>query len=176
MRATVIKRLKGISGSEKQYIEQNLSNQLINSSIWDCADTIGITMAQGFEWDTRKIIEIAWSQNKTICVPKCSPKDKRLTFYQLDSYDQLEVVYYNLLEPKSEVSVEVEKIAINLLIVPGIVFDKEGYRIGFGGGYYDRFLSDFPNETISLSSTIQLVDHIPSESFDIPVHHLITDK
>lgn len=176
MRTSAIMRLKGISETERQSIEQRLSNQLINSNMWKHVKMIGITISQGFEWDTRRIIETAWRQNKTVCVPKCDPKDKKLTFYQLDSYDQLEVVYYNLLEPKPEITKKVEKASIDLLIVPGILFDKEGYRIGFGGGYYDRFLSDFPNVTASLSSAIQIVDYIPAEPFDIPVHHLITDK
>ncbi|MBM7597960.1 5-formyltetrahydrofolate cyclo-ligase [Virgibacillus halotolerans] len=175
LRQTTIQKVKELTTKEKQQIEESLINQLVSSTLWQQANTIGVTMSQGFEWDTKAIIERAWEQDKTVCVPKCEPQQKKLTFYQLDTYDQLEVVYYKLLEPKPDPKKQMDKKAIDLLIVPGILFDQQGYRIGFGGGYYDRFLIDFPNQTVSLVSAIQLVDKVPSESFDIPVQHLITN-
>ncbi|MGY0692915.1 5-formyltetrahydrofolate cyclo-ligase [Virgibacillus sp. FSP13] len=176
MRKAMIAQLKQMSNEQKQIIEHKLIENLITSDYWKQATSIGITISQAFEWNTRPIIEAAWKQGKSVCVPKCQPKEKRLVFYQFHTYDQLETVYYSLLEPKPEETLRVEKKQIELLIVPGILFDKNGFRIGFGGGYYDRFLNDFPNETISLTSEQQVVDHLPSESFDIPVNHLMTEK
>ncbi|MBP1971769.1 5-formyltetrahydrofolate cyclo-ligase [Virgibacillus natechei] len=176
LRKSAIAQLKNHSKSDKQAIEKKLTTHLVTSTLWKNANTIGITMAQGYEWETKLIIEHAWEQNKTICVPKCNPVDKKLTFYQLTSYDQLEIVYYNLKEPKPNRANEIGKAAIDLLIVPGLVFDKSGFRIGFGGGYYDRFLMDYPNETASLMHQNQIVEELPREEFDLPVHYLITDK
>lgn len=176
IRSSAIQTLKNFSEDEKQKVEQKLTKNLLSSNLWNQAKTIGITMAQGFEWDTKMIIEAAWNQNKIIAVPKCSPSEKKLTFYQLKTFDQLEVVYYNLLEPKPEKSAIVDKTSIDLLVVPGLCFDEKGYRVGFGGGYYDRFLADYSNETVSLIHTSQLVNEVPSENFDIPVNHLITEK
>src|SRR5699024_2540050 len=174
LRNTTLEILKNISERERNTIEQKLKRHLINSDLWKQATTIGITMTKGFEWRTKPIIEEAWRQGKQVCVPNCNPEERKLTLYQLQEYEQLEIVYYQLLEPKPEKTKKVEKSQIDLLIVPGIVFDEQGFRIGFGGGYYDRFLTDFPNENVSLVSTQQLLDHVPSESFDIPVNHLIT--
>ncbi|MEC5422249.1 5-formyltetrahydrofolate cyclo-ligase [Virgibacillus sp. C22-A2] len=176
LRKSAIATLRTLPASDRESIENQLTHRLVKSSIWLNASTIGITMAQGFEWDTKKIIETAWSQNKDVCVPKCNPLDKSLTFYLLESYDQLEKVYYNLLEPKPKETKEVDKRTIDLLVVPGLLFDKKGFRIGFGGGYYDRFLQNFPNETVSIFSKLQLVDELPRESFDIAVDHLITEQ
>ncbi|PAV29060.1 5-formyltetrahydrofolate cyclo-ligase [Virgibacillus profundi] len=176
LRQSAIKTLKNFSEAEKQNIERKLTENLLSSELWTYAKCIGITMAQGFEWNTKAIIEAAWKQNKTIAVPKCSPKEKKLTFYRLESYDQLEVVYYNLLEPKPVESNVVEKANIDLLVVPGLLFDKKGYRIGFGGGYYDRFLMGYSNETVSILHSSQLVENVPAEPFDIPVQHMITEK
>ena len=176
LRKTTLEILKNISKRERNIIEQKLKKHLMNSDLWKQATTIGITMAKGFEWRTKPIIEEAWRQGKQVCVPKCDPEEKKLTFYQLQEYEQLEIVYYQLLEPNPEKTTKVEKSQIDLLIVPGIVFDEQGFRIGFGGGYYDRFLADFPNENVSLVSTQQLLDHVPSESFDIPVNHIITEN
>ncbi|WP_309228351.1 5-formyltetrahydrofolate cyclo-ligase [Virgibacillus saliphilus] len=155
-------------------MEEQLTANLVHSTLWEEADSVGITIAKGFEWDTIPVIETAWKQNKIVCVPKCFPQDRKLTFYQLKSYDQLEVVFNNLLEPKPDETREVAKAAIDLLIVPGLLFDKNGYRVGFGGGYYDRFLMDYPNETASLLHKSQLTETIPTEEFDLPVKHLIT--
>lgn len=168
--------LKNISERERKVIEKKLAKHLIKSNIWKRASIIGTTIAQGVEWDTKPIIEEAWRQGKRVCVPKCDPQKKQLNFYQLQDYDQLEVVYYKLLEPKPDKTKQVKKSQIDLLIVPGIVFDKQGFRIGFGGGYYDRFLSDFSNENVSLVSRLQLKDHVPSETYDIPVKHIITEN
>ena len=176
LRKSGILKVKQLTKDKKKLIEQSLTNQLVHSMLWKQAKTIGITMSQGFEWNTKTIIEQAWKENKTVCIPKCEPKEKKLTFYQFDTYNQLEVVYYNLLEPKPEREKLVNKAFIDLLIVPGVLFDRRGYRIGFGGGYYDRFLMDFPNDTVSLISAMQLVDKVPEESFDVPVQHLIIHK
>jgi len=176
LRTDAIQILKKIPGNEKKQVEEVFLNHLAASHIWKKARTIGVTIAQGFEWDTKPIIEAAWKDDKTIAAPKCTPKEKQLTFYQLDDYNQLEVVYYNLLEPKPEETLKVHKQEIDVLIVPGLLFDRQGYRIGFGGGFYDRFLVDFPNTTLSMLHSRQLMDNIPREAFDIPVQYLITEN
>ncbi|MEN1970526.1 5-formyltetrahydrofolate cyclo-ligase [Lentibacillus sp. N15] len=175
LRQSMIASLQQLPEDKKQNIERALVAQLITLNCWQQAGMIGITISQGLEWNTKPIIESAWREGKTVCVPKCLPKDKQMTFYQLDTYDQLEKVYYNLLEPKSDETKSVTKAKIDLLIVPGLLFDKHGFRIGFGGGYYDRFLQDFSNQTISLASSQQLIDHLPTEIFDIPVDLILTE-
>ncbi|AIF43421.1 5-formyltetrahydrofolate cyclo-ligase [Virgibacillus sp. SK37] len=176
LRVRAINMLKSQSETKRKEIERKLTEQLIHTTVWENATVIGITMAQGFEWDTKSIIEIAWKQGKQVCVPKCSPQDKLLHFHKITSFNDLEVVYYNLLEPIPEQTEYVSKEKIDLLIVPGLLFNKEGFRVGFGGGYYDRFLTDFPNNTVSLLSEEQLVSKLPKESFDIPVKQLITEN
>ncbi|WP_067730423.1 5-formyltetrahydrofolate cyclo-ligase [Oceanobacillus damuensis] len=176
LRTYAIQTLKNLPENEKQQIESKLINRLITSALWSRAETIGITMSQGFEWSTKPIIEAGWGQNKRMCVPKCYPRQKELVFYELESFDQLEVVYYDLLEPKPDISKQTETNSIDLLIVPGLLFDRNGYRIGFGGGYYDRFLTNYKNITASMCSSIQLMDQIPVEEFDIPVDFLINEN
>lgn len=175
LRKQAIAFLNSLSKPEKKSIGDKLTNQLIHSDMWKNASSIGVTISQGLEWDTKAIIDAAWKANKQVSVPKCDPATKGLTFYRFTTYEQLEVVYYNLKEPNPAKSQSTKKSMIDLLIVPGLLFDESGYRIGFGGGYYDRFLTDFTNETVSLVSKAQLVEEIPMETFDLPVHHLITE-
>jgi len=177
LRKATIHTLNNLDPHKKSEIEAVLLQQLTATSAWQTAETIGVTISQGFEWDTKPIIEAAWKAGKHICAPKCTPKERKLTFYQFTNYNQLEVVYYDLLEPKANETVAVSKNEIDLLIVPGLIFDKKGYRIGFGGGYYDRYLADFSNQTLALAcEAIQVVEAVPAEHFDIPVQQLVTEQ
>ncbi|API90542.1 MULTISPECIES: 5-formyltetrahydrofolate cyclo-ligase [Virgibacillus] len=175
LRKSTITILNQMDAAQRKKVEQQLHHQLVTSSIWKNADTIGITISKGFEWDTNKLIKQAWEQGKTVCAPKCVPATKTMDFYAFHTYDQLEVVYYRLLEPDPSKTVYIPPANIDLLVVPGIVFDQKGYRIGFGGGYYDRFLVGFPNFTVSILHSSQLIESIPKNVFDIPVQHLITE-
>lgn len=176
LRTDIIQKLKALSASEKKKIETKLTEHLTTSNVWRQADIIGITISHGFEWNTNPIIETAWRYGKKVCVPKCRPKERQLDFYIITSYDQLEVVYYNLQEPIPHKTEKISKHKIDLLIVPGLLFDRKGYRIGFGGGYYDRFLTDFRNTKLSLAATMQIIEEIPADPFDIPVDDIITEK
>ncbi len=157
----------------RRYCEE-LKEKLVSSEEWKQADTIGITISVGREVETREIIETAWHEGKKIAVPKCFPDQKLLQFYQITSFDEVEDSFYSLKEPITSITPLVEKKEIDLLIVPGLVFDLFGYRIGFGGGYYDRFLVDYPNKTVSLALKAQIIEEIPRNSYDIPINKIMT--
>lgn len=173
LRLSLKKKLSLLLPEEKKQIEKRMHTKLWNSELWEQAKIIGITIAQGYEWDTASIIYKAWEQGKQVVVPKCYPNNKEMIFYYLRSYNQLEKVYYQLLEPNPDQTSPIERNDIDLLIVPGLVFDHEHYRIGHGGGYYDRFLENYSGTTLSLVWTEQLVETIPVQSFDIAIDHLL---
>lgn len=168
--------MERLSIDTRSTIETKIRENLFSSSTWKKAKTIGVTVSRGAEWDTSKIMEEGWQLGKKICVPKCYPKEKKLVFYEIDNFEQLEISFYNLKEPIVEKTKVVEKEEIDLLIVPGVVFNENGYRIGFGGGYYDRYLVDFPNDTVSLAWSGQVVESLPVEEHDIAVGKIITEK
>ncbi|MFQ3542772.1 5-formyltetrahydrofolate cyclo-ligase [Halobacillus rhizosphaerae] len=163
-------------GEERLEISKLILNRLFSSKIWKASSVIGVTISKGDEWPTLPIIQKAWDQGKTVVVPKCVPNKKELIFYKITDLSQLEVVYYGLKEPDPSKTVLVQKQAIELLLVPGLLFNEDGYRIGFGGGYYDRYLEKYVGETISLASEKQLQEQIPIESFDIPVQFICTEE
>lgn len=176
LRKVAKERLSNIDNKTRKKISNQLIRQLVSSDLWKQAGTIGVTVSSGFEWDTEPIIEQGWKEGKTIVVPKCTPRNRQLDFYHLENFDQLEDSFYNLREPNPDVTTKVDKQAIDVLIVPGLLYDKRGYRIGFGGGYYDRFLADFPNKTVSVFYSEQLLDEVPNELYDLPVQALLTEK
>jgi 5-formyltetrahydrofolate cyclo-ligase len=175
-RSLVLGELKKISKPEYEQLSLEIANQLYSSALWQNANTIGITISNYPEVDTYQIIRKAWEQNKRVVVPKCHPKEKQMSFHELKQFTQLESVYYGLLEPIETLTRKVDKVGIDLLIVPGLAFTKEGYRLGFGGGYYDRFLQDYEGNTVSLAFPIQLKEKLPIEKHDIPVQKIITYK
>ncbi|MBU5594767.1 5-formyltetrahydrofolate cyclo-ligase [Amphibacillus sp. MSJ-3] len=166
-------KLRDLSTDKRMRINQELQKSLFHHELWLNSDTIGITISQNHEWDTWPIIERAWHEGKTVVVPKCEPKFKEMTFYQIDSREDLAVQFFNLLEPIIEKTNKIAKSKIDLLVVPGLVFDHYHYRIGHGGGYYDRFLTDFNQETVALVWKGQLIEKINIESFDQPIKELI---
>lgn len=175
IRSKIQGKLKGLSLTDKKNIEMDLFNILTKSSLWKKATSIGLTISTDIEWDTKPIIEHAWEQNKKIAVPKCHVQTKQLIFYEINSFNELISGYANIKEPDPLKTKEVQKHMIDLLIVPGLAFDKLGYRIGFGGGYYDRLLQNTNMLTVSLVSELQLIDNVPKDHFDIPVNYLITE-
>ncbi|GEN31096.1 5-formyltetrahydrofolate cyclo-ligase [Cerasibacillus quisquiliarum] len=176
LRDKMIEKLKQLSFSKKKEIERLLYTHLFALELWQTSNIIAVTISQSIEWDTTPIITQAWKEGKTVVIPKCIPKTKEMIFYTYKEGDQLQQTYFQLWEPIPEKAALVTHDQIDLIIVPGIVFDKKGYRIGFGGGYYDRYLVNYKNATVALIHTKQLLKQIPAEYYDIPVKQLITEK
>lgn len=163
--------------SIEDYQERSLAiiERLVNEPYIKDRKTIAVTISRFPEVDTVKMIEELWKLGKTVVVPKCHPKTKEMSFYAIEQFSQLETVYMDLQEPIIEDTELITKDHIETIIVPGIVFNKKGYRIGYGGGYYDRYLIDFEGDLIALAFDEQVVNHVPVETHDIPVHIIITD-
>ncbi|QOY36135.1 5-formyltetrahydrofolate cyclo-ligase [Anaerobacillus isosaccharinicus] len=174
VREEIKKKLLEMNDIDYWALSTRIKDELINSNEWAEALTIGLTISTGREVDTKEIIEEGWRQNKRIVVPKCFPKNRELRFYQFNSFQEVEDSFYSLKEPIISVTPYVPKNEIDLMVVPGIVYDKRGFRIGYGGGYYDRYLSNYTNKTISLAFGLQIVDEVPVEEHDVAVEKLIS--
>ncbi|MGE7951674.1 5-formyltetrahydrofolate cyclo-ligase [Lysinibacillus xylanilyticus] len=139
------------------------------------ANTIGITISNKPEVDTIQLIEELWQLGKKVAVPKCNPKTREMTFYAIDSFAQLETVYMHLREPIPEKCEFVDANEMDVILVPGVVFDKFGYRIGYGGGYYDRYvLNCSKGKLVSLLFDEQLYEQVPTDAHDCPVDIIVT--
>ena len=124
------------------------------------------------EVDTCNIIQYGFDHGIEICLPKIH--DKTMDFYKITSYKQLKKGYMGILEP-DETARKVE-LHHGIVIVPGTAFDNNCNRMGYGGGYYDRFLYKNPNLTkIGIAYDFQIFDTIPVESYDIPMDYVITE-
>lgn len=131
------------------------------------------------EVDTHEIIkELLAKKEKTIIVPYVLKKYPILQLSELKNFDWLEPKTFGILEPKELYIREFSIEKLDLVIVPGIVFDKKGYRVGYGHGYYDRFLKKIRKDTkkIGLAFDFQVVEDIPEGRYDVPVDVVVTEK
>lgn len=173
IRKEVLSSLKQLSQekAKKEKIEDIILLNLFNSVLWRDSQTIGVTLSMLMEFNTEKLIEKALSQGKVVCIPKTFEKGQ-MSFYQYELGDELKTTSFGVLEPLSEKLISKEQ--IDLLVVPGVAFNSLGYRIGFGGGFYDRYLDGFKGNTCSLVFDEQLTNKFEPESHDLPVSKLFT--
>lgn len=149
---------------------------LMEDPVFQSARIIGTTVSAFPEVDTYRLLEECWKAGKKTAVPKCDPVTRAMTFRLVDDFSQLETVYMKLKEPIIHLTEEAGHDQIDLLIVPGVVFSRDGYRIGFGGGYYDRYLARYKGPTRSLAFEMQLTDSVPVEAHDLPVQRIFTEN
>ena len=171
LRKTVLSQLTSQEPETKAEIDKNLLEKLIALPAYKDAQVIATYLSFPHEYDTSLLIKQALKDGKRLLIPK-TYKQGQMIFVDYDP-DNLVATSFGLMEPASDLAVE--KSEIDLIHVPGVVFNDEGYRIGYGAGYYDRYLSDFEGETVSTVYPCQEMDFIPY-SHDIAVREIITCK
>jgi len=169
-------KLAQLKKPEYEQLSYEIAQYLYMDKEFQSASHIGLTISNFPEVDTYQIIRTCWRLGKVVSIPKCLPKTREMEFRKLDRFDQLESTYSHLYEPIVHNTKPTNPSQIDLLIVPGLVFTHNGYRLGFGGGYYDRFLNDFSAKTLSLAFTHQLMESIPYEEHDMRVQKIITNE
>ena len=172
LRKQVLHEMKAISQEQKQFIDQALTEQLLQHPFYQEAKVIATYLSFPHEFQTQELIEQALRDCKKVLIPKTYPKG-RMDFVVYDP-QQLVKTSFGLLEPQGDLEV-VDASQIDLIHVPGLAFTTEGYRIGYGGGYYDRYLEYFSGHTLSTIYPCQIQDFIP-ENHDIPVQEVLIDE
>ena len=178
LRNYMLTYLRNLNISKKQEIENKMYENLFEQTFWQQAKIVGITYATSLEWNTKVIIQRGWDENKKVVLPVCNRKNKTMNFFQINDFNELESGYANILEPSNHSNKVMMNEWIDLLIVPGVVFNVKGYRIGYGGGFFDRYLSEpiHKTTTVSLAAESQLKENLPTDSYDIPVDYIITEN
>ncbi|WP_281166084.1 5-formyltetrahydrofolate cyclo-ligase [Liquorilactobacillus sicerae] len=171
LRQQILAQLKNQPAAKKKQQETVLYQKLFADPFWQMAKVLGITMSMPHELATLPIIAQALKQSKKVLVPRVAPKRKLLWFeYQPQNFKKSA---YGILEPCQPGEQAINPAKIDLLIVPGVGFQLDGTRIGYGGGYYDRLLTDFPGQTLALAFQIQLISGIVPDQWDQKVKRII---
>jgi len=141
------------------------------------ASTVLFYVSFRSEVDTHGLMKAAWDQGKRVAVPRVVREGNRLDLYVIESMDDLSPGAMGILEPDPGRTKTCPTDEVNLIVIPGAVFDRKGHRIGYGGGYYDRLLARTPREAfrVGLAYGRQLVEEIPAESHDEKLDLVVTE-
>ena len=169
LRNKTIAAMKELPQSVKAEADSQLTQRFIQLPAFQEAKTLATYLSMGHEFSTASLIQAALQLGKRVCVPRTYPQG-RMEFVEYDP-DILEKTRFGLLEPNEQGKV-VDKAEIDLIHVPGLVFQSKGYRIGYGGGYYDRYLADFAGKTVSTIYSIQQKEFQP-DAFDQAVQEVL---
>ena len=172
LRKKILQEMKALSQEQKQAMDQALTDQFLKHPFYQEAKLIASYLSFPHEFQTQELIEQALKDGKKVLIPKTYPKG-RMDFVVYNP-QQLAKTSFGLLEPQGDLEV-VDASQIDLIHVPGLAFTTEGYRIGYGGGYYDRYLEHFSGHTLSTVYPCQIRDFIP-EDHDIPVQEVLIDE
>lgn len=167
---------KGMTPEEKRQKDQAIFEQITVSSYYKQADTLLCFVSTPLEIDTHRLIDFALSQGKRVAVPKCLDQAGTMAFFVIRSFDDMEKSTFSLWEPRAEKCEALLDVRASICIVPGFSFDPEGYRLGYGKGYYDRFLSKYSEIKIGICYNNCVAPKLPHGRFDVPVDYLFTEK
>ena len=167
-------RAKKRAMTEEEIVSKShrLCQKFLQCDAYQNVKTIYGYLPYNQEVRTWELLEKAMEDGKRVAVPKVYGEEMR--FIYITDFFQVSDGYCGIPEPLEDEPIAEEKDA--LVLMPGLAFDREGHRIGYGGGFYDRFLSAEPSHpTVALCYDFQLVEELPTEEFDIPVDLVIWD-
>lgn len=176
LRNKILSIRNSLDKETKDAMDYEIYNKLINSELYMKARSIFIYLSFGSEIETNKIINKALKDEKEVYIPKIYKEDRSMKAIRLNSFNDLKENSMGILEPINEGNY-IEKEEIDLIVVPGVVFDFKGNRIGYGGGYYDRYLEDIKeiSNKLVLAYDSQIVDFIQPEPHDISFDYILTN-
>ncbi len=175
------KRLLGLRNSLSTEQITAGSGEIVTRLMWieeiRKAATLMVYLSFGSEVDLDGLIRWCWGEGKRIVVPFCRPESRELTACRIDGFNELETGHYGIRAPKEGLIRPVDGGEIEVILVPAVAFDRRGYRIGYGGGYYDRFLPQAPQAVkIGVAFASQIIEEIPVDGHDLPVDMIVTER
>jgi 5-formyltetrahydrofolate cyclo-ligase len=177
VRKILLEKRGQIDPTQKMDLDKEILKNLTERLFYKEAENIFIYVSIETEVDTHRIIIKALEDGKKIYVPKIKSKSAGMEIFRIKSIEDLKEGYFGILEPSDE-SGKIEGDELDLIVVPGVAFDREGYRIGYGGGFYDKFFKNLTKKIpkIAIGYNLQIVDKIAREEHDEKINGLITES
>ena len=170
LRRAIRARKRAMTEDEIVSRSEKLAEAFLTSDAYKNAKTIYGYLPYNQEVRTVPMLEQALRDGKRVAVPKCYGDEMRFIF--LEDLTKVEKGYANIPEPIEDGPIADDETA--LVLMPGLAFDPQGHRIGYGGGFYDKFLSAEPNHpTLALCYEFQMLPHLETEAHDIPVDYVL---
>jgi len=179
LRQEVLAKRDAISQATRQAYTVDLLVNISSLPEWKKANTVLLYLGIKTEFDPTPLVEAALSMEKMVVLPRILKAENRLEIRQIQSLDQdLVSGVWGLREPDPSSCPEIEPAKLDFVLVPGVAFDLQGNRMGYGAGFYDRLLSDqrLVAPRISAFFSEQLVDQVPHEAHDLPVDIMVMPR
>ncbi|MGM9632627.1 MAG: 5-formyltetrahydrofolate cyclo-ligase [Eubacteriales bacterium] len=148
---------------------------IAQSAEFESADTVLLYYPIRNELSVCSLLQSAQKLGKKVGFPACDKANRTLTFREITNLCDLESGSYGIFEPGADMP-EISATECTLCIVPGVAFSRKGERLGYGAGYYDRFLADFRGKSIGICASELLFDTLPNDEYDIPIDIIITES
>ncbi|MCE5221159.1 MAG: 5-formyltetrahydrofolate cyclo-ligase [Clostridium sp.] len=181
LRKEILAKRDNIDIVEKRKMDKKISDKFYENKYYRDAKNIFIYISYDSEINTKEIINKALKDYKKIYVPRTEFKTRLMDAVEIVSLDNLIESEYGILEPSVE-EPHINPNELDLIVVPGVAFDRNGGRIGYGAGFYDRYFKKINKDNmkkiakIALAYDFQILDNIPMNEQDVPVNYIITEK
>lgn len=176
LRAECKEKRRVLSETEKARLDRKITNKFLNLFQYREAQTLLCYVSTEIEVDTFQILRRALEDGKTVAVPRCVDGTREMDFYILTDLKQLSVGAFGVLEPNSAQCEKLTDLSDGLCVVPALCYDLNGFRLGYGKGYYDRFLSRFAGNTVGLVYENCLCGSLPHGKFDRRIEKIVTEN
>lgn len=178
LREEVLARRAALGEEERHAKSQKIQSNVSQIREFQDASTIMLFLNFQDEVETTELAQKVLDQGKRLILPRCGPNYTLLPAIIKDLEKDIEPGMWGIREPKKEGLIEVEPQEIDCIIVPGAAFDQKGNRLGYGGGFYDRFLERVRPNTplIAIAFHCQIVDRVPVGEFDKKIPMLVTEQ
>lgn len=176
IRAQCLKKRREMRKDEKAELERRICENVLNSVSYKYYDTLLLYAALYDEPDLSYLAETALKDGKRVAYPRCIKDKKQMTFHFVESLSQLVPGSYGIPEPSDTLPVfDPERPSCSVCFIPAVAADKTGYRVGYGGGYYDRFLSQYHGTAAAVVFSGFLFDKVPRGQYDIQADFTVTE-
>ena len=178
LRKTILSKRDSMDAADNKRLSGTICRSLIALSAYESSKTIMCFVSFRSEVNTGIIIKNILDRGKRLVVPVADIKTKSLKLSYVNSIGDLVPGAYGIPEPSPSSFREASPEDIDLVLVPGACFNLKGYRIGYGGGYYDKFLPGIRKDALALGLCFdfQIVSSIEPEKHDVPVDMVLTEK
>ncbi len=177
LRNNALRIRNGFSQQQVADVSEIMLQKLLKHPWYQQCSTLFTYVSMEKEVQTHRLIQRAIDDRKRVCVPRVVPGDRMEAVPIQNMNNDLVQGYFNVLEPIA-VLPSVSPVEVDLVVVPGLIFDREGYRIGYGGGYYDKYLATISQHcyTVGLIFQALITEKLPREVHDEKVMLVVTEK
>lgn len=176
MRSDIKEWRRSMSSDVKSAYDQKICKRIMGLKEFEACSTVLTYVSLPIEVETKQFIVRCLEAGKRVAVPRCVENSRLMEFYYIESFDQLKPQSFGVLEPIKEKCEPFEDQGESICIVPALAYDKRGFRLGYGAGYYDRFLSNYSGMKIGVVYAENLKKKLYNGRYDVPVDLIVTEK